>query len=163
MNNVIIQKKGYVEILCIYKGEKMKVVVDNEDFSRFNMFTADIRVMCTHGKFYAYTRYKGRQQLLHRYILDASKGQEVTFMDGDSLNLRRANIDFANRNYINRHKRLQSNNESGYPGVTWNSRDNNWVVRLYKDGNQVYIGAYRDKSLAIKMRRKAEKKYYPEG
>lgn len=161
MKNKVIHHKGYVEVQCDFKGKIYKVLVDNEDFAKFD-FTHDIRVMYTHGKHYCYTRLKGKQQLLHRYILNASKGQEVTFLDGDSLNLRRANIDFANRNYINRHKRLQCNNESGYPGVTWSSRDDNWVVRLYKDGKQIYIGAYRDKSVAIKERRKAERKYYPE-
>lgn len=163
MNNTIIKKRGHVEVVCEYKGESYKVLVDNEDVDKVLKLTSNIRISSAHGKLYSYSRIKGRQVLVHRYIMDAAKGQEMTFRDGNSLNLRRANLEFATRSYINRHKRLQSNNESGYPGVTWSSRDDRWVARLFKDNKEIYLGSYRDKSEAIKARRKAERKYYPEG
>ena len=163
MKNTVLKRRGYVEILCNYKGEIFKVSVDNEDVDKLMLLTSDLKVTCTHGKYYCYGRINGHQVLAHRHIMGAEKGQLITFLDGNSLNLRRANLEFATRNFINRHKRLQSNNESGYHGVTWCKKHDKWVVRLYKEGKEIYLGAYRDKSEAIKARRKAERKYYPEG
>lgn len=162
MENKVIKKRGYVEIICPYKGKEYVVSVDNEDIHKLDGISGNVRVSSIKGRMYAHIRYKGEHKHLHRYLTDAKKGEIITFLDRNGLNLRKANLVSADMAFVNRHRGLQCNNESGHPGVTWSSRDDKWVARIFKDGKCVYLGSYRDKTEAIKARRKAERQYYPE-
>lgn len=162
ISNKIIQKKGYVEVICNYRNKEYKVLIDNEDISLFGIFDGKLLISKTAYKLYSYIKQSNVKLLAHRHILDAKDEQLVTFLDGNSLNLRRANLCFASRSQIGRHKRLQRNNESGCPGVTWNDKHSKWIARVYKNGKAIYLGSYANKSEAIRARRKAEKEYYSE-
>lgn len=61
------------------------------------------------------------------------------------------NGDRAANNY---NKDLQSNNKSGYTGVSFDKRDNNWDAHCYKNGKRYYIGAFSSPKNAYEARMK---------
>ena len=50
--------------------------------------------------------------------------------------------------------------ESGRHGVSWNEKINKWVVEIWENKNRRYLGFYSDLKEAIKVREKAEIKYF---
>ncbi len=62
-----------------------------------------------------------------------------------------SNCRWANANIQNRNKRLlQSNNKSGYRGVSWHKASNKWIARIIKNGKCINIGSFIDKIDAAK-------------
>jgi hypothetical protein len=64
--------------------------------------------------------------------------------------------------YNNINKKIQKNNTSGYPGVSWHSRDNIWEVHISINNKLHYLGRYTQLEDAIKTRKDAEEKYFGE-
>ena len=54
---------------------------------------------------------------------------------------------------------LRSDNISGYHGVSWSNRDCSLEARITYQGHNVYLGYFKRKSEAIKVRKVAEAKY----
>ena len=55
-------------------------------------------------------------------------------------------------------RRLQSNNTSGYTGVSFDKKTNKWMARI----NKVTLGYFENIEDAIKARKEAEIKYFGE-
>lgn len=60
-------------------------------------------------------------------------------------------------------KKYRANNPSGCPGVRWAEKNKRWMASLYRNGQNVYLGSFRNLDDAIKARKEAEKKYEEEG
>ena len=58
-----------------------------------------------------------------------------------------------------KNQKRSSNNSSGVTGVSWASVSNKWAARIYKDGNRIHLGLFREKQDAIDARKVAEIKY----
>lgn len=71
--------------------------------------------------------------------------------DNRICNLREAT---AHENAMNR--KLQINNESGVPGVSFNIRLGKWVAGIRGFGKQIHLGNFDEKEEAIKVRKEAE-------
>lgn len=56
-------------------------------------------------------------------------------------------------------RKLQSNNSSGYHGVTWRKKDNSWESRITVNGKRIHLGQFKDFNLAVKARKAAESYY----
>lgn len=54
---------------------------------------------------------------------------------------------------------LHINNTSGYVGVGWFKRDCKWMVTIKVNQKSIYLGLFKNKEKAIKVRKDAEKKY----
>lgn len=78
---------------------------------------------------------------LHNVI---AGGIIVDHIDGNPLNNRRANLRLASisQNGMNRGK--QTNNTSGYKGVTFNKRNGKWAARICTNGVTKHIGYFDD-------------------
>ena len=55
--------------------------------------------------------------------------------------------------------RPRSIHQSGYTGVSWNTRKGLWIVNYTLNGRTLYLGERHDVDDAIKLRQAAEKKY----
>ena len=55
-----------------------------------------------------------------------------------------------------RNNKLQKNNTSGYPGVTWHDKNGKWVARITFRGKTYHLGYFTNKDEAISVRKKAE-------
>lgn len=106
---------------------------------------------CAHhvgSRWYAATHPgKGREdrQLLHmhRWILDATKGQEVDHVNGNGLDNRRCNLRFVthsqNASNATKHKDKQS---SQYKGVYPANREGAWRDAICKNRRQIALGVF---------------------
>jgi hypothetical protein len=58
-----------------------------------------------------------------------------------------------------RNQSIAKNNKSGTLGVFWSKKDKMWVSKITINSNRIYLGAYKDKELAIFIRKEAESVY----
>ena len=61
-----------------------------------------------------------------------------------------------------RNKKIQSNNTSGYTGVSWHSRKQQWLARITFRGKTYNLGYYDDLQVAVDVRKKAESMTFDE-
>jgi len=105
---------------------------------------------------------------LHRVILalklgrDLSEGEQVDHIDGDGLNNTRDNLRLATsaQNSANRGK--QSNNTSGFKGVSWNKPRGKWRAQIRVGGNQIHLGMFTSKDEAHAAYCEAAEEYFGE-
>jgi hypothetical protein len=55
---------------------------------------------------------------------------------------------------------MQSNNTSGYTGVTWHKMSKKWLANIWVNKKYVYLGTFENIKDAIYKRKLAEKKYF---
>ena len=92
-----------------------------------------------------------RTVLMHRFILNVKKEQEVDHRNSIGLDNQRHNIRPCTRrqNHQNRRKRL--NCSSKWKGVTWDRCGSRWRVSINsKPGKNKFIGYYHDERAAAK-------------
>lgn len=99
---------------------------------------------------------------MHRFIIDAPKQFEVDHEDFNGLNNQRNNLRLATRNQNQQHKRLQSNNTSGFKGVSFYKRIQRFVPEIRVDGRKLKLGHFTTAIEAAKVRDIAALKYHGE-
>ncbi len=93
------------------------------------------------------------------YIHGKFPDDEIDHLDGDGTNNKWINIRAVDHVENHRNRRLQANNSSGLPGVSWDKALCKWLVRIKIKNNSVYLG-YQDNLLeAACIRKNAEIKY----
>jgi hypothetical protein len=89
-----------------------------------------------------------RGVFLHRVIMASAlagspDGTEVDHENGDKLDCRRGNLRLATHAQNMRNRGLQSNNTSGFKGVSWDRQRRAWQAKIRVDGRQVKLGRFR--------------------
>lgn len=81
---------------------------------------------------------------MHRQIMGEPEGLEVDHINGLGIDNQRENLRVAThrQNLANRSK--QSNNTSGYKGVTWSKNNKKWWANIYANGKTISLGYYSD-------------------
>ena len=79
---------------------------------------------------------------MHSDVLPPKPDVVTDHIDGNRLNNQRANLRYATRCENKRNSRLNSNNTSGYKGVSWLGRDKRWMAWIHVDGQNRYIGSF---------------------
>lgn len=90
--------------------------------------------------------------LLHREIMSAPAGVDVDHINGDPSDNRRANLRLATRSQNRVNTGPQSNNTSGYNGVSWHTRDQKWhaaISRVSPRGMH-FLGSYASREEAAR-------------
>lgn len=140
-------------------------IVDDQDFEWLSQWK-----WCAHkdkNKWYAmrgvYTKGKVISVQMHRLILAAPQGREVDHWDGDGLNNQRHNLRLATQHENQRNrKNPNSNNTSGYKGVSWHKKDEKWVAQIIADGKHLNLGRFNTPEDAARAYDKAARNYYKE-
>ncbi len=144
-------------------------LVDDEDFERVNAYRwyASFNPGYANGGRFLATRRGNKSDdtfvvFLHRFIMNAQKGQIVDHIDGDTLNNQRNNLRFATRsnNGCNNAHVLQKHNTSGLRGVSFNIGVGKWRAATKICGKSVHLGYFTDKLEAAKAYNEAAKKYH---
>lgn len=86
-------------------------------------------------------------------------GKEIDHINGDPADNRWDNLRLVSSSLNSRNMPLQSNNNSGYPGVRKCDGSKNGYSRIKVNGRVTYLGQYPLKEEAIKARKDAEIKY----
>jgi len=113
--------------LLLTTGEA--VIIDDEDFervSRYNWYNS-------HG--YAFCTSRKMKISLHRFILNAKKGEFVDHKDFNTFNNMKSNIRICTwaQNSQNRAK-VNKNTSSKYKGVCWSRHFKRWMAGIKHNG-----------------------------
>jgi hypothetical protein len=86
---------------------------------------------------------------LHRVIMQPPPVFDVDHIDHNPLNNTRANLRIVPHHVNLRNRLLQSNNTSGYKGVTWDTRHDGWLAQAKYFGRHYNFGVFKNKTDAI--------------
>lgn len=119
-----------------------------------------------------YCWYERRAQSTTK--IEARVGDKVLYMhtllgfknydhaDRNELNNRRYNLRPCTMQENSRNRSLSSKNTSGFIGVRYRKKLDKWESYINISGKYIFLGAFLDKTDAIKARLEAEAKYYGE-
>lgn len=122
------------------------------------------RSWCCNGKYVmriSYTTGVRRTEYLHRLILGLESGsKKVDHINGDGLDNRRCNLRIATHRENIRNRRRNSNNTSGYKGVSWHGQCSKWTARIKTDVYYKSLGLFSTKEAAHAAYCAAAQKYH---
>lgn len=117
-------------------------------------------VGCMRRDGYRVTRIKGKNYLVHRLIFLFHHGylpDLIDHKDQDSTNNRIENLRASNKTKNSYNSGLPSNNKSGVRGVSWDKKNNKWIVRFKSNGVYKFLGYFVDLEEAKFVREQEEK------
>ncbi len=143
-------------------------VVDAEDFEWLSKFKwhAHKRGRTWYARRTVESEGIQKTDFMHRAILayhtrDLTVG-EVDHINGDGLDNRKSNLQVISHAENIRKSRKQSNNTSGFRGVSWHKRDQVWCAFIEVDDARKYLGSFKSKISAAVAYDEAAKKYFGE-
>lgn len=122
-------------------------MVDDEDYDYLVQFSWSLDSK-GYAKHLFLPEFKNRK--MHRLIMDAPSGVQVDHINGNKLDNRRSNLRLCNNSQNQMNKGLQSNNTSGYKGVTWRKDVNKWRAQIFFGGKNFVLGNFENKKDAAK-------------
>lgn len=130
-------------------GMEGVVIIDDEDYERVISKKWHLQ---PNGYAYRAQKYKNSRKCygiyMHRFIMNAEKGQSVDHINGNRLDNRKENLRFCtySQNHMNRKK--SEGRHSKYKGVTKNK--NSWQAQIRKDSKSLYLGMFKTEEEAAK-------------
>lgn len=150
-------KERIHELPCVVQVGRYGVLLDEQDARRFSHTSIWI---ASHG--YALIYWDGKDQYLHRVVMDAKNGEHVDHISGDKLDNRKDNLRTCSHSENMMNCRLRQDNTSGQKGVYWSMRDQVWRAQIAINGKTKGLGSFRDLDDAIAARKEAESTFYGE-
>jgi len=89
---------------------------------------------------YFYTKFGRKVVLLHRFIMDANSNSIVDHKNQNTLDNRRENLRVCSRAQNNRNRTRNTNNISGYKGVSYYKRHKAWVSKDFCQWKTLVFG-----------------------
>ena len=132
-------------------------IVDDADYERVIHHK-----WCYDSGGYATASVSGKQQRMHRFILNAKRGEHVDHVNLDGLDNQRSNIRICNNSQNHANTRLRSDNTTGYKGVSFIKRDNIFQAKIEVNGHHVNLGSFADPKEAAKKYNEAAVKHFGE-
>lgn len=97
-----------------------------------------------------------------REILGCKSGEEADHINRDTLDNQRKNLRKATKLQNTCNKKMQSNNTSGYIGVTWHKASGKWRARIMHKQISIDLGYFDSAEEAARVRDEAAKIYHGE-
>lgn len=146
----------------LLENVKDKVLVDDEDYELLSQY-----------KWWAYGSKRpyaatcnrnGKQKwtTMHRLLMQPPKELEVDHINGNSFDNRRANLRLCTRSQNLQNRRVMSNNQTGFKGVSYDRVNHKYKATIQNDGKQVWLGRFRTAEIAHKVYCEAAIRYYGE-
>jgi hypothetical protein len=115
------------------------------------------------GGGYAVALINEKTEQLHRYILNIKDDKfEVDHINRDRLDCQNDNLRVCSKLHNNFNNSIYKSNTSGYHGITWHKKLQKWRVRISVNNERISLGCYYSFDDALKVRLKAEEKYFGE-
>lgn len=151
--NEIVIYSDYAEIILLNReyNEVGRALIDLEDVEKVKNYRWNL------GSGYILSKRVG---LLHRFILNAQKGEEIDHKSINPLDNRKQNLRKCTSSQNSMNRGMQSNNTSGVKGVHWDKKYLKWKVYIKVDKKLVHLGHYENFDDAVQVRKNAEVKYY---
>ena len=146
-----------------YSSDK-KFYFDLEDYDK-------IKNYCWHcsKRGYIESRIDGKLVKMHRLIMgvdDPKIKVDHKFHDENGMprtyDNRKINLRLCTQQENMWNSKLRSNNTSGETGVSWEKETGMWRARIFINGKGIHLGRFTDFDEAVKVRKKAEEKYFGE-
>lgn len=114
---------------------------------------------------YRAIRFEKKQYLAHRLIFLWHHGQVPRFIDHIDRNPRNNRIENLRaathrQNHMNREK--QSNNSTGFKGISWIARDKKFQAKIKVGEKHLHLGYFDDPEIAYRAYVKAARKHFGE-
>jgi hypothetical protein len=151
-------------IIALTQGQSTKVSTEDYDWlDQWNWHA----LWSDHTKSFYAVRNRGVGKHRHlasmaREILGCGPDEEADHRDRDTLNNTRENLRKATPLQNARNHRIQSNNKSGFVGVSWYPKYGKWRAVIYYHKKQILVGYFASKEEAVRARDKAAQKLYGE-
>lgn len=106
--------------------------------------------------------FKKKRYYAHRVVWELhngklSKGEQIDHIDQNPSNNRISNLRIATNSENNCNRSRQSNNTSGFKGVSWNKFTQSWEAYIKLNGKRKFLGYFlRKESAALAYRLNAE-------
>ncbi|HEY5138565.1 MAG TPA: HNH endonuclease [Methylococcales bacterium] len=128
-------------------------IVDDEDFVWLNSFRWYAHRLSGYDYAERGGMYNGvnTKYPMHRFILNAQKGQIVDHKNGNTLDNRRCNLRFATYQQNNQNAKKRKNCTSIYKGVSWNKACKRWDSFIKHNGKSINLGQFDNEILAAKV------------
>lgn len=114
---------------------------------------------------YADVWVNGRLLLAHRVIYAIVHGNmpagQIDHIDGDRMNNRIENLRDVSQSENMHNSKKPKNNSSGFPGVSWSTRDQKWMAYIKVNNRRINLGYFEDINDAVQARKMAKMKYHP--
>lgn len=138
-------------------------IVDDEDYEKISLYSWCVTYNARE-KWYAQTTIKGttKSLLMHRYILNAKKGQIVDHINGNGLDNRKVNLRPCTiaQNIYN--QTTSKHNKSGFKGVSWVKKHKKWYASIHFNYKSYNLGMFTTKEEAAKAYNEKAKEFFGE-
>lgn len=112
---------------------------------------------------YAKVYYRRCSLPVHRLIWLYMTGEmgsfEIDHINGIKSDNRWENLRAVTRSENMKNTSLRSDNKSGYPGVSWNTKDKRWIARICVGGARKSLGSFKSVEDAIAAKKVVEANY----
>ena len=123
-------------------------LVDAEDIHKIIFYKWHLSCGC------AITKINNKNVLLHRLILDCPKELDVDHINHNRLDNKRNNIRICTTTQNSQNKKCL--------GISFHIRIKKWQTYIIVNGKYRHLGYFKTKQEALRVRHKAEKKYFGE-
>jgi hypothetical protein len=114
-------------------------------------------------QYFVHSIAKPRQELmLHRFIMNATKGTVIDHINGNTLDNRRENLRVCSHSENMKNSKKRSNGKCPYKGVYFNKHVNKWNPQIKVDGKRISLGYYLSAEEARNAYNEASRKYHGE-
>jgi len=150
-----------------------EALVDDEDYSELSKHKW-CTYLNTNGEWYAKRdewlgNGKCRAIIMHRVIMGAPKGIQVDHIRGtllpsdpNCLDNRKSNLRLATQQQNLCNKTMQSNNTSGFKGVTWDKQTHRWMAQISVNRKHIKLGRFDSLEEAAEVYNSAAILYFGE-
>ena len=142
INDVIkTPSQTYAVILISTRQGNVEVKVDQEDLIFAEELYRLVLYKDPKGRPMARAGKEDGQVLLHRHLFDIPKGSRLEWINGDTLDLRRENLQFVDKEgKVTPLK--QSKEKPAVKGVTFHKHAQKWTSRPYWEGKRYSLGYF---------------------
>jgi len=144
----------------IYLTQGRVSIVDDEDYEELSKYNWHF----CHG--YASRRItinrKRTSLLMHRQIMNATKGQELDHINGDRSDNRKSNLRFVTRQQNAFNQKSSKNSSSQYRGVSIIRKYNKWISKIRVNNKLIYLGKFNTEEEAANVYNIKAKEVYGE-
>ena len=155
------------------KGEHYTCLIDESDLIKLEEFGYKWHLLWsrTTKSYYAKaTKYNGmingkpfyETVLMHRFLMDCPIGMTVDYLNYNTLDNRRCNMNLAtlDENNKNRQNRANRNSTTGIRNVSYSKLDGKFIVQFQIDGKNTQMGRFDTLESAKKYADKYRPNYY---